>query len=109
MRKNRRNSQIEREEAYLLLAFKLNHLLYKFYRTFYKKKLVSFTNENLDAWWDDDTVDIKNFSHLDKGTPEHKEMKKMLTKRMFWYTRQGLFDWAEQIDVALWSDRTCPV
>lgn len=66
-------------------------------------KLINFTDEELDAMWEDDTVDIKNFGRMDEG-PDKNAFRKMLVDRMHWYETQRLDDWAEQIDVALWID-----
>lgn len=68
-----------------------------------EKKLIDFTPEELDNMWEDDTIDIKNFSHMDPG-PAKDEMREMLTERRDWYIQQRLSDWAEQINVALWLD-----
>lgn len=68
-----------------------------------EKKLIDFTPEELDNMWDDDTIDIKNFSHMDPG-PAKDRMREMLTDRRDWYFKQRLIDWADQIATALWLD-----
>lgn len=69
-----------------------------------EKHWFDFTPEEVDDMWDDDTIDIKNFSHMDPGSAK-KQMYKMLVERRNWYIQQGLSDWAEQIDTALWLDK----
>lgn len=66
-------------------------------------KLINFTEEELDAMWEDDTIDVKNFSRMDEGQDKNA-FRKMLKDRMYWYETQHLNDWADQIDVALWID-----
>jgi hypothetical protein len=71
------------------------------------QEITEFTEDELEAMWDDDTVDIKNFSRMDPG-PSKDEFREMLEYRMKWYERVRLYDWAEQIDVALWLDSKGP-
>lgn len=66
-------------------------------------KLINFTDEELDDMWEDDTIDIKNFTHMDPG-PARDEMRLMLTDRRNWYIQQRLDDWADQINIALWIE-----
>lgn len=72
-------------------------------RLYRSPKPIDFTDEELDSMYEDDTIDVKNFYRMDPG-PAKDEMRIMLTDRRNWYRRQRLDDWAEQIDVALWSD-----
>lgn len=72
-------------------------------RLYRSPKPINFTEEELDNMWEDDVVDIHNFSHMDSG-PAKDKMRLMLTDRRNWYYQQRLNDWAEQIDVALWVD-----
>lgn len=72
-------------------------------RLYRSPELIDFTDEELDNMWEDDVVDIHNFSHMESG-PAKDEMRAMLSERRKWYNKQGLLDWAEQIDVALWVD-----
>lgn len=67
------------------------------------KRIHEFTDEELDYMWDDDTIDIKNFSRMEEGSAKQR-FRQMLKDRMEWYYKQGLVDWAEQIDVGLWSE-----
>jgi hypothetical protein len=68
-----------------------------------EKTLFDFTSKELDEMWEDDVVDIHNFTHMDPG-PAKEKMRQILMVRRDWYFLQRLYDWAEQIDVALWTD-----
>ena len=70
-----------------------------------RRRFVDVDNQELDAMYEDDTIDIKNFGRMDEG-PAKDEFREMLTERMNWYIKQRLSDWAEQIHVALWIDET---
>lgn len=63
-------------------------------------KPVKFTHDELDYMWEDDTIDIKNYLNMEPGQAKD-EMRAVLSERRKWYNKQGLNDWAEQIDIAL--------
>lgn len=63
----------------------------------------SFSDQELEDMWDDDTIDVKNFSRMEEGRAKD-EMRQMLSSRKAWYEKHRLFDWADQIGEALWAD-----
>lgn len=69
-----------------------------------RRPLLTFTPEELEYMWNDDTIDIKNFGNMSPGLVKDK-VRTTLELRHDWYLKQGLLDWAEQIDVALWIDK----
>ena len=64
---------------------------------------LDFTDQELDDMWEDDLIDIKNFGRMEAGRAKD-ETRAVLEERRKWYNKQGLNDWAEQIDIALWID-----